>query len=89
MFPLSEPPECRSSTNVAVRTYEETQYTTSTITVTKCPGGECGGEVTVTGPPQTIGTTTEVDVTYTTVSGPIKYKPTDVNPLFPILTYSA
>lgn len=48
-------------------TYEETQYTTSTITVTECPGGECGGEVTVTGPPQTIGTTTEVDVTYTTV----------------------
>ncbi|KAI1842705.1 hypothetical protein JX265_002689 [Neoarthrinium moseri] len=47
-------------------TYVQTAYTTSTITVTSCAGGECGGEVTVTAPDTTVGTTTEVDVTYTT-----------------------
>ncbi|RYC62054.1 hypothetical protein CHU98_g4173 [Xylaria longipes] len=42
-------------------TYVDTILTTSTIVVT-----EGGGEVTVTGPDTTVGTTTQVEVTYTT-----------------------
>ena len=48
------------------RTYVETSLATSTIVVTECPGGSCGGEVTVTEPDTTIGTTTQVELTYTT-----------------------
>ncbi|KAJ8106338.1 hypothetical protein ONZ43_g7098 [Nemania bipapillata] len=47
-------------------TYIETILTTSTIVVTECPGGLCGGEVTVTLPDTTVGTTTQVEITYTT-----------------------
>ncbi|KAI1121115.1 hypothetical protein F5Y10DRAFT_108679 [Nemania abortiva] len=47
-------------------TYVETIFTTSTIVVTECPGGSCGGEVTVTEPDTTVGTTTQVEITYTT-----------------------
>ncbi|KAK6843231.1 hypothetical protein PG989_008310 [Apiospora arundinis] len=48
-------------------TYEVTKHTTSTITVTSCAGGDCGGgAVTKTLPDTTVGTTTAVEVTYTT-----------------------
>ncbi|KAI0143576.1 hypothetical protein GGR57DRAFT_508051 [Xylariaceae sp. FL1272] len=47
-------------------TYIQTVLTTSTIVVTECPGGSCEGEVTETLPDTTIGTTTQVEITYTT-----------------------
>lgn len=49
-----------------LRTYVDTVLTTSTVVVTECVGGSCGGEVTVTKPDTTVGTTTQVEVTYTT-----------------------
>ncbi|KAI1174204.1 hypothetical protein F4777DRAFT_555136 [Nemania sp. FL0916] len=47
-------------------TYVDTILTTSTVVVSKCPGGSCGSEVTVTKPDVTVGTTTKVEITYTT-----------------------
>jgi hypothetical protein len=48
-------------------TYEVTKWTTSTITVTSCAGGPCGGEATVTVPGPTV--TKETGVTqYTTIT---------------------
>lgn len=37
-----------------------TDYTTSTVVITSCPGGSCGGEVTVPGP-TAYTTTTDVE----------------------------
>ncbi|KAH8895138.1 hypothetical protein GQ53DRAFT_78425 [Thozetella sp. PMI_491] len=47
-------------------TYEITKWTTSTITVTSCPGGECGGGV-VTVPGPTVTEHTAV-TEYTTIT---------------------
>ncbi|KAH6681642.1 hypothetical protein B0J14DRAFT_219654 [Halenospora varia] len=44
-----------------------TYLTTSTLTITSCPGGECGGVVTVPGPTGVASSTTQVLTTYTTI----------------------
>lgn len=55
-------------------TLEYTTLTTSTVTVTEECGGECAGQtVTVTGPATTIGTTTEVDITYVSSAPPFLF----------------
>lgn len=64
------------------RTYVDTILTTSTIVVTECAGGSCGGEVTVTYPDTTVGTTTQVEVTYTTTC------PVTVRNIFRTLAHS-
>ncbi|KAK8055305.1 hypothetical protein PG993_000532 [Apiospora rasikravindrae] len=80
-YPQSPPPSYVTSTEYETTTvcpitethtqsgstYEVTTHTTSTITVTSCAGGDCGGgAVTKTLPDTTVGTTTAVEVTYTT-----------------------
>lgn len=59
LFPATVCPVTKTTTEKGT-TKVYTDYSTSTIVVTSCPGGDCGGAVTVPGP-TAYTTTTDVE----------------------------